>query len=92
MLRGVNVSGQKEIAMADLRELYSSLGFIRAATCIQSGNVLFNSSTGNTAQLTDKIAWGILGRFGYEVDVFIKTPAQMEAVVKNNPFGGERPM
>lgn len=42
ILRGINVSGQKKILMADLKKLYESLGFINVQTYIQSGNIIFN--------------------------------------------------
>jgi uncharacterized protein (DUF1697 family) len=47
MLRGVNVSGHRKIAMDDLRQVYSSLGFYSVRTYIQSGNVLFNVTIHN---------------------------------------------
>ena len=41
LLRGVNVGGHKRVPMAELRELCAELGFERARTYIQSGNVVF---------------------------------------------------
>src|SRR5579859_7979792 len=41
LLRGINVGGGGKIAMADLRELVSSLGHADVATYIQSGNLVF---------------------------------------------------
>ena len=43
LLRGINVSGQKKIRMAELRSLYASLGFSNVETYLQSGNVVFDS-------------------------------------------------
>ena len=43
MLRGINVSGQKKIRMADLKNLYESLGLVEVQTYVQSGNVVFIS-------------------------------------------------
>ena len=42
ILRGINVGGKRKILMADLRELYKSLGFENIVTYIQSGNVILN--------------------------------------------------
>ncbi len=39
LLRGINVSGQKIIKMADLRSLYQSLSFQHVKSYIQSGNL-----------------------------------------------------
>jgi len=41
LLRGVNNLGGKRVAMAELRELVTSLGHTAVMTYIQSGNVLF---------------------------------------------------
>jgi len=43
ILRGINVSGQKKILMADLKVLYETLQFKEVTTYIQSGNVIFKS-------------------------------------------------
>ncbi len=48
ILRGINVGGKRKILMADLRELYKSLGFENIVTYIQSGNVIFESKKKNT--------------------------------------------
>lgn len=44
ILRGINVSGQKKILMADLKSLYESIKLKGIVTYIQSGNVIFNSN------------------------------------------------
>ena len=44
ILRGINVSGQKKILMADLKALYETLNFKNVQTYIQSGNVVFESA------------------------------------------------
>ena len=41
LLRGINVSGQKKIKMAELRALYESIGFADVQSYLQSGNVVF---------------------------------------------------
>ena len=47
ILRGINVSGQKKIKMADLKALYEAQGFENVTTYIQSGNVIFESARAN---------------------------------------------
>lgn len=85
MLRGINVSGQKKIKMADLKTLYQDLGFEQVTTYIQSGNVIFKSDVA-AATLADKIKQAILDHYGYEVKIFIKTINDFEQVIANNPF------
>ena len=42
LLRGINVSGQKKIKMAELREQLTGLGLTAVQTYIQSGNIVFS--------------------------------------------------
>jgi Protein of unknown function (DUF1697) len=44
MLRGINVSGQKQVRMTELKSLYESLGLENVRTYVQSGNVVFASA------------------------------------------------
>ena len=43
LLRGINVSGQKRIQMADLAKVYESIKLTDVKTYIQSGNVVFSA-------------------------------------------------
>ena len=55
LLRGINVSGQKKIIMADLKALYMANGLDGAATYIQSGNVVFESNSRRNRESLRKI-------------------------------------
>ena len=41
LLRGINISGQKIIKMADLRAILETAGLSNVQTYIQSGNIIF---------------------------------------------------
>lgn len=43
LIRGINVGKAKRIAMSDLRELCTNLGFTDVKTLLNSGNVVFNA-------------------------------------------------
>src|SRR5664280_537515 len=43
LLRGINVGGRNRVAMADLREVVTSLEHTEVTTYVQSGNVVFTS-------------------------------------------------
>ena len=86
LLRGINVSGQKNIKMADLKNLFEELSFKNVQTYIQSGNVLFTSKSGNKKAIRTKIENKILNKFGYKVEVILKTPEEFNRAIKNNPF------
>ncbi|MCO6452544.1 MAG: DUF1697 domain-containing protein [Caldilineales bacterium] len=85
LLRGINVSGQKKILMADLRALYKSLGLANVESYVQSGNVLFDSDE-DAATLKQRIEAGIERVYDYHVDVVLRTPADFARVLANNPY------
>jgi uncharacterized protein (DUF1697 family) len=88
LLRGINVSGQKQMKMQDLQTLYEELHFSNVATYIQSGNVVFeNKSATNLAQ---KIEQKIFERYSFSVPVIIVTEKELQRVVKNNPLLQEK--
>jgi uncharacterized protein (DUF1697 family) len=43
LLRGVNVGGNKQVGMSDLRKWMEALGFNGAQTLLQSGNIVFSA-------------------------------------------------
>lgn len=84
ILRGINVSGQKKIQMADLKKLYEELKLKNVITYIQSGNVLFEAA--NAKGLAKKIQEKIFEKYAFEVPVIIREGSELEAVVNINPF------
>jgi uncharacterized protein (DUF1697 family) len=87
ILRGINVSGQKSIQMASLKELYEKLLFKQVTTYIQSGNVVFKApKSGSDRALAKKIEDAISKKYKFEVPVIIRTLAEMEKVISTNPL------
>jgi len=87
ILRGINVSGQKKILMADLKALYQSLNFEDVSTYIQSGNVVFKApENSNGKELARKIEAAISGKYNFHVPIIIRTAAEMENILAVNPF------
>jgi len=86
MLRGINVSGQKKIKMADLRVHLSELPFDNLSTYIQSGNIVFQSVHTDPTILAKAIADKIREKYDFEVPTLVKTRSDFEAAVENNPF------
>jgi uncharacterized protein (DUF1697 family) len=68
LLRGINVAGKKKILMADLKELYLSLGFKNVITYIQSGNILFESNV-VTNDIVATIEKAIADKYDFDVPV-----------------------
>lgn len=90
ILRGINVGGKRKILMADLKDLYSQLGFENIITYIQSGNVIFTAPTSeNSHQIAAKIQKAISDTYGFDVPVIIRTDNEIKEAVKANPYQEE---
>ena len=85
MLRGINVSGQKKIKMADLRGYMEELHFRDVETYIQSGNIVFKAE-GSATDVARAIKAQILERYGFEVPTIVKKHEDFEYVLANCPF------
>lgn len=86
ILRGINVSGQKKIKMADLRELLEAAGLTAVKTYIQSGNVVFSHPKAAVKKLEEKIHQAIKKAFGFEVPVLVLEEKDFRYIVEQNPF------
>ncbi len=89
LLRGVNVGGRTQVAMADLRAMMAELGLGEARTLLQSGNVVFRSSRRKGAALERALEVGASDRLGLRTDFFVRTATQWDAIVAANPFPDE---
>jgi uncharacterized protein (DUF1697 family) len=86
LLRGINLGQRNKVSMADLRELFTSLGAEDVATYVQSGNVVFRS--GERPEVLVSAVEGRLERdLGLSVAVLLRTHAEMARVVSGTPFG-----
>ena len=86
LLRGINVSGQKKILMADLKGLYEELGFSNVQTYIQSGNVVFETKETTPKKLQELIFNKIQNHYGFEVPNLVLVPEEIEKALNNNPY------
>jgi uncharacterized protein (DUF1697 family) len=90
LLRGINVGGKNKIPMAELKRVLSSLGLEEIATYVQSGNVIFRSP-GKADEIAKDMERRISKDFGVNVDVLLRTPAQLRKIADSNPFLGDEP-
>ena len=82
-LRAVNV-GKRRVAMADLRRELEGIGLDDVWTHINSGNAVFRSPLGR-AKLEARIEACLLDSFGFEVETFVRTAAQVAEVRRQRP-------
>jgi uncharacterized protein (DUF1697 family) len=92
LLRGINVGGNKKVAMSDLRDVVASLGHTDVSTYIQSGNVLFTARQGAalaSAALAADLERAIEQAFGLRVRVVVLSRAELAQVISDNPYRAE---
>ena len=90
LLRAVNVGGTGALPMNALKALCADAGFDRIETYIASGNVVFDS-THDAASVESKLTAKLRAYNGKSVDVFVRTAAEMRAVLDANPFPRAQP-
>ena len=85
LLRAVNVGGTGKLPMSELKAMCEALGFASVKTYIASGNVVFTSRKSESA--VKKALEAELERYaGKPVGVMVRTAAEMQAVLAENPF------
>ncbi|GAB2653656.1 DUF1697 domain-containing protein [Prescottella soli] len=89
LLRGINVGGIN-IKMADLRRVFTDLGFDDVKTVLASGNVLFTTDSADTAALKAGIESALRAAFRYEAWVFVLELDTVTRIVEAYPFDPER--
>jgi uncharacterized protein (DUF1697 family) len=85
MLRAINVGGSGLLKMDALREAYESLGLADVRTLLQSGNVLFRSGLTDRERLAKRIAQEIERRFDLQIEVILRTLAEVASIVDRGP-------
>lgn len=78
-------SGKNRVPMAQLREALANDGFNNPRTYIQSGNALVNTRLGPKA-IEEHVKALIKKMIGPDLAVVVRTPAQIEKMLKGNPF------
>jgi uncharacterized protein (DUF1697 family) len=84
LLRGVNL-GKRKLIMSELRALCEGAGFRDVCTLLASGNLVLRAKE-RGAKLEAKLEEVILDGLGMKTDVFVRTGAELDAVIAANPF------
>lgn len=82
LLRGINVGGKHIVPMKELIGLMEDRGFSNVMTYIQSGNVVFQSDTKPTEEISELIE----GHFGFRPWVLILSASELQIALDNNPY------
>jgi uncharacterized protein (DUF1697 family) len=89
LVRGINVGGHKMVAMSDLRDLVTALGLESPRTLLQSGNLVFRTTSRSTASIEQRLETAALQQLGLEADFFVRTAQEWKDVIDRNPFPDE---
>ncbi len=89
LIRGINVGGNRRIAMERLRAVHVAAGLQEPRTLLQSGNVVFIAGKEKRAALEAKIARALGEEMGVAVEVLVRTAAEIRAVLAANPLPKE---
>jgi uncharacterized protein (DUF1697 family) len=86
LLRGINLGARNRVSMPELRDVLEGAGFDDVRTYLQSGNVILSSGL-SADRLARSVKGHIADEFGLEIEVVVRTRAQVAAVVRRNPLG-----
>jgi uncharacterized protein (DUF1697 family) len=91
LLRGINVGGNNIVKMAELRACLECAGLQNVTTYIQSGNLLFESESKSTEELSKTIGQALSAELLRTPQMVVVSQRQLESVVTKAPaaFGSE---
>ncbi|HEV7770950.1 MAG TPA: DUF1697 domain-containing protein [Solirubrobacterales bacterium] len=85
-LRGMNL-GKRRIKNEELHSLFEDLGFAEVASFRASGNVVFATEPKSSEKaLMEQIEAGLGDSLGYEVQVFLRSCAEVREIAAQEPF------
>lgn len=85
LLRGINVSGQKKIKMADFKIKLFDCGYINITTYLQSGNIVLDSEN-SIIEIKSEIEKLIEKTYNFSIPVYVTTRKYINNVVDSLPF------
>ena len=87
--RGINLAGNKKVAMSDLRQLLARLGFGNPRSILNSGNLLFEAPTRAPAKLEQLLEAECAKRLLLTTAFHVRTAAELDATIAKNPLPKE---
>jgi uncharacterized protein (DUF1697 family) len=85
-LRAINVGGRR-VTNDVLRRELEAIGLTDVATIQAAGTVVFTSNRRSTDALGAEIGAALEAALGHEVTTFVRSKAEVDAIVAADPFG-----
>ena len=89
VLRAINLGAHNRIAMGDLRAMLEKLGLEDPKTLVQSGNVVFRSSSASCDKIEKLLEAASTKHLGVTTDYFVRSSKEWQAIIEANPFPAE---
>jgi uncharacterized protein (DUF1697 family) len=89
LLRAVNVGGTGKIPMTELRTLAESIGLTNVRSLLHSGNLVFDAGRRAPATTKTLLESACAESFGLKIDIYVRTPADLEHAIARNPLPKE---
>jgi uncharacterized protein (DUF1697 family) len=86
LLKGINVGGNRRIAMADLKTALADAGFEDVRTVLASGNVVLKTSPTDGATLERRLETVLEDALGVTTDFMVRDADEWAATIAANPF------
>jgi uncharacterized protein (DUF1697 family) len=91
LLRAINVGGHT-VKMKELCAMFEAMKLANVRSVIASGNVLFEARSPDAAALETRIETALRKALGYDVETFLRTPEELEALAAHDPFSATDPV
>jgi uncharacterized protein (DUF1697 family) len=89
LLRGINVGGNRMIAMSVLRDFLEAAGCEHPRSLLQSGNLVFGSRRRTGGDVERWLEAEGRKRLHLEAEFFVRTPKEWQDMIARNPFRDE---
>ncbi|HYA70425.1 MAG TPA: DUF1697 domain-containing protein [Thermoplasmata archaeon] len=86
LLRAVNLGEGTLVRMEELRSLLEKEGLDQVRTLLNSGNIVFRSSSRSGATLERSLSDKIARSFHVKTELFLRSAHEWETIVAHNPF------
>ncbi len=91
LLRAINVGGHT-VKMKELCAMFEAMKLSNVRSVIASGNVLFETRSPDAAALETRIETALRKALGYDVESFLRTPEELDALAAHDPFAATDPV
>jgi uncharacterized protein (DUF1697 family) len=86
LFRGINVGGKNSLTMKALVRMLEENGYTRVQTYIQSGNVIFQSTSAKAEVFSRIIGRAIASKYGFQPGIVVLSAQELNKAAAANPF------